>query len=259
MTPRTVRLELDYNLAPSKAETMIEAVRANALNVQFGIFNGSTPHNLSGIVSITFNIRPSRSEASNLASLTLAAVDLTQLPNRARWDNGVMQHGTFRWSVGQMNQTVSAPYTDYWWSAYALTDTSDNEITLGDGVFRLYESNIDNADTPPVGAGATITAAEADTRYLAHTTNGILAPTNPLNKRGSKTLSAGDSNGTVVFGGTAFAAAPSQILLQMEMHDGSGAVIFANPHTLTTTGFSFELSGEVPATGTYKLHWMAIA
>lgn len=258
MTPRTIRLPLDYQLKPDAAEVQIDAFKNNALNIQFGIFNNVKPFDLSGLVSVTLHIRPSRNTASNLASITLAAAELKALPNRARWDSGAMQHGTFELTDAQMNQTVGGSYADYWWVVYAINSNAD-EITLGNGVFRMWESNIDNADVAPTNPGATITLAEAVALFLAKNPNGINAPTNPLNKGGVKTLSAGDVNGTITFGGTAFASAPTRIQLTMQMPGSSGAVIFANPHTISTTGFSFELSGEVPATGTYKLCWEAIA
>lgn len=258
MTPRIVRLPLDYQLKPDAAEVQIDAFRNNALNVQFGIFRNVAPFDLSGLVSVTMHIRPARTTASNLASITLAAAALKQLPSRQRWDAGVMQHGTFEFTNAQMNLTVGAPYRDYWWVVYAINSDSE-EITLGDGVFRLWESNIDNADVAPTNPGATITLAEAVALFLAKNPNGINAPTNPLNKGGVKTLSAGDTSGTVTFGGTAFASAPTRIQLTMQMPDANGAILSANWHTPLTTGFSFELSGEVPASGTYKLIWEAIA
>mgnify|MGYP000134315230 CR=1 FL=1 len=115
MTPRTIRLPFEYNLNPSENETLIEAVKGNPLNIQFGIFQDNIPYDLDDLTSVSFVIRPARGTATNLAADTIAAVALTQLPTRSRWDRGTMQHGTFSFTDDEMNLTVTSPYTDYWW------------------------------------------------------------------------------------------------------------------------------------------------
>ena len=253
MTPRTVRLLRDYNNAPSVNETLIEAVKGNPLAIEVGIFQDGIPFDLTSLTSVSFVVRTSRAVATNLATDTIAVAAMTQIPNRARWDRGTAQHGTFAFTDAEMNLTVTSPYTDYWWSAYALP-TNNEEITLGMGTFRLYESNIANGGIPAVNPGATITAAEADAAYLKHTANGA---TTPLNKRGTISLGAGVVAGTLTFAGDAFASAPSQVLLTVEMTDGNGALIFACCHTRVTASFKWELSGPTPD-ASHKLHWLAI-
>ena len=114
MTPRTLRLKLDYNLDPSDSEVTIEAVKSNAMNIEFGIFQDSIPYDLSGLTSVTMVIRPARGTATNLAAITLPVASLTALPNSVRWNRGTMQHGIFEWTTAQMNQTVTGDYDDYW-------------------------------------------------------------------------------------------------------------------------------------------------
>jgi len=86
------------------------------------------------------------------------------------------------------------------------------------------------------------------------------APENPgiilNNRRGTIDLSSGATSGTLTFG-TAFDAAPSQVLLTVEMPSATGAFIFALCRSRLAASFVWELSGPTPDAD-HKLHWLAL-
>lgn len=251
MIPRTVRLKLNYNLTPGdNDETLIEAWKGDALRVQFGIFDNSLPVDISDISSVEMRILSSQTTTdAALAMSDVANADMTTIPNVARWNSGAMQNGTIEFTAIQMNQAITGVDDDFWWVITATN--SDGQCTLGCGTFRMINQNSDTVGSPPTNPAAGITQTAADARYM-----GILADST-LNKRGSATITNSTSSGTVTFA-TAFASAPTQIICTVQTTGSTGAMVFACVHTISTTGFTYELNGEIPASGTYKLHWIAI-
>jgi hypothetical protein len=81
-----------------------------------------------------------------------------------------------------------------------------------------------------------------------------------LNVRsGKQAITNGTDTGSVVFG-TAFTAGANVDVVAVVAKPAGGDNIFATvkDDAVTETGFDYELSAEVPATG-YKLNWMAVA
>lgn len=105
--------------------------------------------------------------------------------------------------------------------------------------------------TPVSGTAAVLVSASA-------TDAGIMV----ASEMGVVNLGDAALSGTVTFAGT-FASAPTKIFLGVEISASAGSptgtstLLFANYHSVTTTGFKWELSG---ATGdaNHKLSWWAI-
>lgn len=76
-------------------------------------------------------------------------------------------------------------------------------------------------------------------------------------KADSVALGSAATSGSVLFGGTAFSAAPV-LVSSITSSNGSADFIAVQCTTPTTSGFSYTLSTQTPD-GTYTLNWIASA
>lgn len=75
-------------------------------------------------------------------------------------------------------------------------------------------------------------------------------------KLGTDTLGSGETDGTITFA-NAFAVAPRVVIAQVSMPNGNGAILTVHPHTITKTGFAYQLSGATPD-ASHVLRYLAL-
>lgn len=240
VTARPLRLKCDYanpnHVLDAETGSMPSVPRGAALVVQVGLFaRNAIVADTSNLDSATLKIRALTESNGVLtigavqASSAVAAGDIVDI-TEAQWNAGTHQHAEFELTSAQLNLAAGT-----YWLVLAGQTTAGETITIGVGRFRI------------VDVGLTDDAAEAPE---------FLPSDGPTCKRGSVTLSTNDETKAVAFT-TAFAAAPSLVLVTLHAPSSGfviGAQVDADP---TAAGFTARFAAPIPATG-YKLKWLAI-
>jgi len=168
---RQIRLKLDTknckscNVTDSLTGKAPKTWRANATDIEVGVFNDGTPVDLTGYTELELVIRPDRTTATNLAYKTLATPDSNTITSNG-WDAGTDQHATFSLTDAEINLDLGSKESVSYWLAVTGLDASGNETTFGVTWLTVEEDNNAVADPPPSYPGSGITEDEADARYI---------------------------------------------------------------------------------------------
>ena len=165
---RTLRLKLDLLAPPGDAlrDGVTNAApafwRANAVDIDLGIFAGDTPAEPELATGAKLSIRRSQTTASALAgksTATMAGVD-----DAADWDAGLAASATIAFSDAEMNFSLAgAPRVLLW--LVVTVDLAGGGTRSWAGPCMMHEDNSAVAAPPPEWPGAGITQAAADERY----------------------------------------------------------------------------------------------
>lgn len=202
----------------------------------------------SALQSLTVEVKQTLDPAADrLMAQTVTVFDDTL--TAAGWNAQTNQHATFLFSDSEANLT---PGTYYLILSGIITGAGP--YTFGVTEFTVQEDGTPgNTDDPAPNPGSAISLEQADARYAA------LGADSATSKRGTQALTSGASGAIAVAFGTAFAAAPSQVLGTLRIPSGGDTfAVNIDDSTVTTTGFSLVIPAglTIPATG-YKFDWLA--
>jgi len=158
---RTIRLKLNtkqcYKCLATDSITGKQPVtwRANATNIEVGVFTDDTPIDLTGFTNLELVVRPDRVTADNVAYNLVAAPDSDTI-TLVGWDAGTDQHVTFSLADNELNLDLDGKESKSYWLAITGTDASGNETTFGTSWLTVEEDNNATADPPPEYPGAGI-------------------------------------------------------------------------------------------------------
>ena len=148
---RTIRLKLNtkqcYKCLATDSITGKQPVtwRANATDIEVGVFTDDTPIDLTGFTNLELVIRPDRVTADNVAYNLVATPDSDTI-TLVGWDAGTDQHVTFSLADNELNLDLDGKESKSYWLAITGTDASGNETTFGTSWLTVEEDNNATAD-----------------------------------------------------------------------------------------------------------------